>query len=686
MSVRNSLRLIAVSGLTFGAVSADAQRMDYDALSQAMGEPVTNSVTGTPQRQSETPASTIIITRDQIQRSPAKDVPGLLNTYAGIDVNRWTAGQSDVAVRGGVQTYNPRLLVLVNGRQVYLDHYGMTDWNLLGVQLEEIQQIELVRGPAGALFGFNAASGVVNIITVDTSADRKVFGSVEAGNHGYGRIAGGLAVPIGDRVGIRVSGGHMRENERIVPSDQFQPARADDVIRDDASATVNANLDDQTQIGLTGGYARNRQLELLVTQIASEQRYTSQDVGFNVNRDMPWGSVTAQLYNNWLQARYGIGSNDPGSAPIAALQTFDLSARTLVAQAAALVRLGDENTARVGMEYRDNRLDSGVTFSRITDYSVVSANAMLDVHPVHRLSMNIAGRVDTLTLGQSGEISPIVADVASSFHRDFTTFSFNAGLVYQLGARQGVRLNGGRAVQAPSLVVFGMNIPVSFVGVPLPVLVAGDPAIKPVEVWSAELAYDYHVSSAFDVNATAFFTRTDNAIAYPGDDPVLEFRDQPNPFLVTRVANIGNFRTYGFELSASGNVGSTTSWRANYSFTETDDALPGSDPAIKYSFLPDQTTAKHKANIVVDYHNHRWSGSVVARYTSSTEQLGTQPDTFLGLIKVEPAVALDLKAGRRLSKGFSAWIAGENLTHASGSTGSPLPADTRVRTGISVNL
>ncbi|RYE98626.1 MAG: hypothetical protein EOO77_36915 [Oxalobacteraceae bacterium] len=155
--LRASLRLMLLSGVALYPATAFAQAVDYQALQETVGEPVTTSVTGKPQRASELPASTVIITRDDIVRSPARDVPGLLKTYAGVDVNRWTAGQSDVAVRGGVQTYNARLLVLVDGRQVYLDHYGMTDWNLLGVQLEEIQQIELVRGPANALFGFNAA-------------------------------------------------------------------------------------------------------------------------------------------------------------------------------------------------------------------------------------------------------------------------------------------------------------------------------------------------------------------------------------------------------------------------------------------------------------------------------------------------------------------------------------------------
>jgi iron complex outermembrane receptor protein len=59
------------------------------------------------------------------------------------------------------------LLVLLNGQQVYLDDLGRTQWYTLPVELDEIRQIEIVKGPNTALFGFNAASGVINIITYD---------------------------------------------------------------------------------------------------------------------------------------------------------------------------------------------------------------------------------------------------------------------------------------------------------------------------------------------------------------------------------------------------------------------------------------------------------------------------------------------------------------------------------------
>lgn len=232
----SGLRTILLSSAVLLPLSATGQTVDYLALQETIGEPVTMSVTGKPQRASELPASTIIITRDEIARSPARDIPGILKTFAGVDVNRWTAGQSDVAVRGGVQTYNARLLVLVDGRQVYLDHYGMTNWNLLGVQLEEIQQIELVRGSSSALFGFNAASGVVNIITrrVTDQVDATALG--EVGNHGSGKVTCSLLLPVSPRIGIRLTGAHVREDERRIPTELLRLAIRSPQMSQDHSA------------------------------------------------------------------------------------------------------------------------------------------------------------------------------------------------------------------------------------------------------------------------------------------------------------------------------------------------------------------------------------------------------------------------------------------------------------------
>jgi iron complex outermembrane receptor protein len=656
--------------------AAFAQAVDYATLQDTIGEPVTTSVTGRPQRASETPASIEIITRDQIAHSPALDVPGLLKTYAGVDVNRWTAGQTDVSVRGGVQTYNPRLLVLVNGRQVYLDHYGMTDWNLLGVQLEEIQQIELVRGPATALFGFNAASAVVNIITTDALGKRAFDVAGEVGTHGHQRLSAVAIVPLGEDAGLRVSGGHQRDDERAFPDYLAQPATRNSVKRDEIAGTLEATPDAKTRVTLNGGYSRNDQLELLPTQVATMQRFEAVTAGARVDRDTLWGSLTGRVYANWLNADYGVGQNggvnlDPG----------DLKNRIVVAQGSSLVRLGLNSVLRIGVEYRNNRLDGMSLFSPRIDYTVWSANGMLDLHPSDRVALTFAGRIDRLALRQDGAPLLPSADVPSAFDRDFVRPSFNAAALFQVGTAGQFRINGGLGYQIPSLIDFGIRLPLIFPGLPL-VLLAGSPQLDPVSIWSAEAGYSQPLSGTVKADITLFYNRTANAIASPGGMPNFSPSTIGGLTYVTRLAADGDFRTFGVELSVDGVIGQHITWRGNYTLTDTDQAL---QPVETLAFSPRATTPRNIVNVELGYNRGPWFATAVVRYTSGTWQFGISPLGAIGLFPVKSAIAWDQKIGVTFGKAtFS--VIGENLTAAGGASGSLIPADRRVLAGVRLAL
>ena len=130
---------------------AHAEMINHGALEVLFNEPVTTSATGQPQRASDVPANMIIITAEDIRRSGARDVPGVLRHAAGVDILQWTDDDTDVSVRGYNKPYSSRLLVLVDGRQVYADFYGYTPWVDLPVQLDEIRQIEVVKGLVTAM-------------------------------------------------------------------------------------------------------------------------------------------------------------------------------------------------------------------------------------------------------------------------------------------------------------------------------------------------------------------------------------------------------------------------------------------------------------------------------------------------------------------------------------------------------
>ncbi|MBD8547984.1 TonB-dependent receptor plug domain-containing protein [Sphingomonas sp. CFBP 8760] len=669
---KSAFRAVVLAGATAVAPAAVAQSIDYQALQDAIGEPVTTSVTGKPQRASELPASTIIITQAEIARSPARDVPGLLKTYAGIDVNQWTAGQRDVAVRGGAQTYNARLLVLVDGRQVYLDHYGMTDWNLLGVQLDEIQQIELVRGPANALFGFNAASGVVNIITRRVGNSPAATATAEWGNYGIGRLAGSVMLPVTPKIGLKVAGGHASENERRIPAPLLRPPMVVDTDSGQISGEVIGSFDG---LGMTvgGGHATNQQIEYLPSQLLSNQRYRNDNVHATATRDTGWGGITLNGYVNWLDVRYGIGTTADAGIPVI------LKNRIIVTQASTLVRLGTSDTLRLGAEYRNNRLRSAQQFAERISYDVASANAMLDLHPDDRLSLTVAGRLDRLWLHQGGAIVQPAYDDPRAFDRAFTRFSFNAALLVRLDEQGSLRINGGHGYQLPSLVNFGTRLQI-ITPLPVPVFAVGSARIDPASMWSGEVGYVRMVGPA-QLELTAFVTRTDGAIASPGDGVRTELFLTPLPSLVARFAAIGDYTTYGTELSVSGMTGGLT-WRGNYTWTRTDEQLASLTIPIPYALSPRSTTPVHKANITLGYTVGRLSLSGVARYTSGTRQFAFSSASELSLYPVDDAMAVDLRAGFSLAPGIEVFGAGENMTLTGGAAVSPIPADRRIRIGL----
>jgi outer membrane receptor for ferrienterochelin and colicin len=119
----------------------------------------------TAQSPLDAPNSTSIITEQDIRLSGITKVPELLRRLAGIDIMETTGSQTEVSMRGFNQRLSNKVLVLVDGRSVYTDLLGATLWSDIPVPVEDIERIEVVRGPGSALYGADAFNGVVNIIT-----------------------------------------------------------------------------------------------------------------------------------------------------------------------------------------------------------------------------------------------------------------------------------------------------------------------------------------------------------------------------------------------------------------------------------------------------------------------------------------------------------------------------------------
>jgi len=178
MVMRTGLPILLCPLLVAGALPARAALTEADFLDEL---PVVLSASRLSQSVSEAPAAVTIIDQDMIRASGFRDIPELLRLVPGFSVaytrnNTWTAGYHGLA-----DAYSRRFQVLVDGRSIYSPHYGTVYWTDLPLSIDDIERIEVVRGPNAAIYGANAFVAVINIITKTAAQVPGEFVSLQAG-------------------------------------------------------------------------------------------------------------------------------------------------------------------------------------------------------------------------------------------------------------------------------------------------------------------------------------------------------------------------------------------------------------------------------------------------------------------------------------------------------------------------
>ena len=151
------------------------------------------------------PYAVSVITAEDIRWSGARSVPDALRLVPGVDVADLTSGQTAVSLRGLHGLLSREVLVLVDGRQIFDCIFGGTAWGSWPLQLEDIERIEVVRGPGGVTWGPNAVNGVINIITKDPADQLGLTFTAGGGSRGMHKEHLGYAFVDG-KLRMRVSG------------------------------------------------------------------------------------------------------------------------------------------------------------------------------------------------------------------------------------------------------------------------------------------------------------------------------------------------------------------------------------------------------------------------------------------------------------------------------------------------
>jgi iron complex outermembrane receptor protein len=161
---------------------------------------------------SEAPSNVYVITDEDIRHSGATDLPTVLRRIPGIEVMQMSGADFNVSARGDNQTAANKMLVLVDGRSIYVDVQATVFWKAIPVTLPEIKRIEVLIGPASVLYGFNAFDGIVNIIT--KSPEEMKGTTLQFGGGEFGTISS-AAIQAGTigKFGYRLSLGHDQNQQ-----------------------------------------------------------------------------------------------------------------------------------------------------------------------------------------------------------------------------------------------------------------------------------------------------------------------------------------------------------------------------------------------------------------------------------------------------------------------------------------
>ena len=155
---------MAWSAATDPASTGDS--MDFTEFSlEELKDVVIVSASKKPEMVSDTAAAVYVITQEDIRRSGVTSIPEALRLAPGVHVARITATDWAINIRGLNSQFAQNLLVLIDGRSVYTHVFSGVFWDVQDTVLEDIERIEVIRGPGAAIWGANAVNGVINIIT-----------------------------------------------------------------------------------------------------------------------------------------------------------------------------------------------------------------------------------------------------------------------------------------------------------------------------------------------------------------------------------------------------------------------------------------------------------------------------------------------------------------------------------------
>ncbi len=465
----------------------------------------------------EAPTAITVIDAADIALSPAQNYADLMRGVPGLNVTQTSARDVNMSSRSSTNTLDASQLVLVDGRTVYLDFFGFVAWDLLPLDFSEIEQIEVIRGPGSAVWGANALSGVVNIITKTP----RQYGNAFRVRMGGGERGTGFASltysGIRGNTSFRLTGAYATQDPWTRPGplpngiarDTF-PNQGTRQPKLDARVDVDTGPDSylsfSSGIAGTGG--------TIHTGIGPFSIFDGTTFWYG-RVDYNWRAWNFRVYANFID---GDAVNLLNGLPfLFKSQTYDFSATNTSIVGNHAITYGG-NFRKLGFDLsiapgEDNRTEGGGF-----------ATANLDIN--RYLTIDAGARVDCFDVIDGAVTSPR-----------------GALLIHPTGSpRHVIRAGFGRAFRAPSLVNNYLEVGIFNavdVGPPIgqiifPSIVVGNPDLVEERLDQLEIGYRGSVANGkFSWDLAAYRTETKDSIDFYTSEVYTAFNPPPGWSLPT---------------------------------------------------------------------------------------------------------------------------------------------------------
>jgi iron complex outermembrane recepter protein len=498
------------------------------------------------QRAADVAAAVFVITQADIRRSGMTTIPDLLRLAPGVDVAQINSNKWAVSVRGFNGLRANKLLVLIDGRSVYNRLFSGVLWDEQDVMIDDIDRIEVIRGPGAAIWGANAVNGVINIVTK----------SAEDTQGGLVRVEGG---GFGQQGALRYGGTRGATRYRVYAqwTGRDQSLIERDLGANDAShsTTTGFRADWSRPSGamtLEGGFTAGRARALWPN---FDPHTTAREPIANDPSDAQAG----HLLGRWTRKRAsGASLQIQSFIDVASRQepvaNYDRKAADVDIQ--YHTALGPRHDLVAGAGYRF----SAESFAGHSGFSLTPAEDRSSLVTAF-VGDEIAffGNRLAVTLG-----SQVQHDSDSGAGVQPT-----ARLMWKALPRQRLWAATSRALRTPSLQDRGIRVEVPPTvddsGLPVHVTALGNPAAETESLIDAEVGYRLEIGTAGSIDVTGFVGRYDRLLTQQLSAPRVEFVPSPHILINSQFDNRINLTTRGLEVS--GHWAPLRTWRMDGSYT-----------------------------------------------------------------------------------------------------------------------